>query len=80
MRNIFYITVALVFFSSCEKPNKIGFVDNGKIINDYQEKKDLEAKYQLKEEAYRKKFDSVDKAFELEVQQFQNNAQKNGSK
>ena len=76
MRNIFYITLTLVIFSSCEKPNKIGFVDNGTIINDYQEKKDLEAKFQLKEEAYRKKFDSVDKAFELEVQQFQADAQK----
>ncbi|MGC1204103.1 MAG: OmpH family outer membrane protein [Flavobacteriaceae bacterium] len=76
MKNIIYLVLAMLIFASCEKPNKIGFVDNGTIINDYQEKKDLEAEFQLKEEAYRKKFDSIDQAFQIEVQQFQAGAQK----
>jgi outer membrane protein len=76
MKKIIYVTLALLVFASCEKPKKIGFVDNGVLINDYQEKKDLEAAFQLKEEAFRKKFDSIDKDFQLEVQKFQAGAQK----
>ena len=40
MKNIIYVVLAMLIFSSCEKPNKIGFVDNGTVINDYQEKKE----------------------------------------
>lgn len=76
MKKIIYVALAMLIFASCEKPNKIGFVDNGTIINDYQEKKDLEAKFQTKQEAYTKKFDSIDQAFQLEVQKFQAGAQK----
>lgn len=76
MKKIIYVTLIMLVFASCEKPNKIGFVDNGTVINDYQEKKDLEAKFQVKQEVFTKKFDSIDKAFELEVQNFQANAQK----
>tara|TARA_R110002049_G_scaffold51245_5_gene145086 strand:- start:3576 stop:4097 length:522 start_codon:yes stop_codon:yes gene_type:complete len=76
MKKIIYVAVAMLIFASCEKSKKIGFVDNGTVINDYQEKKDVEAKYQKKEEAFRIKFDSIDKAFELEVQEFQSGAKK----
>ncbi|GAA4967708.1 hypothetical protein GCM10023315_16450 [Algibacter aquimarinus] len=76
MKKIIYAVFAMLIFASCEKPNKIGFVDNGTIINDYQEKKDLEAKFQIKEEAYRNKFDSIDQAFQMEVQKFQSEAQR----
>ena len=76
MKKIIYLALTLLVFMSCEKPNKIGFVDNGVIINDYQEKKDLEAEFQLKEQAYRKKFDSIDQSFQLEVQQFQTDAKR----
>ena len=58
-------------FTACQKEKKIGYVENGKVINDYQEKKDIEAKYQAKEEAFNKKADSIGKAFQLEVQQTQ---------
>lgn len=74
MRNIFYVFVALIVFTSCQNNQKIGFVDNGKLVNEYQSKKDLEAKFKLKEDAYRKKFDSIDSAFQLEVQKFQASA------
>ena len=52
MKNIIYVVLAMLIFASCEKPNKIGFVDNGTVINDYQEKKDVEAAFQLKEDAF----------------------------
>lgn len=76
MKNILYVLLVTLVFTSCQKEKKIAFIDNGIVINDYQEKKDLEAKYQIKEEAFRKKFDSIDKVFQLEVQQFQNGAKK----
>jgi len=76
MKKIIYVAVALLVFASCEKPNKIGFVDNEAVINDYKEKIDLETKFQSKQDAYRVKFDSIDKAFDAEVQAFQNGARK----
>lgn len=76
MKKIIYVVIALLVFASCEKPKKIGFVDNETIINDYKEKIDLEAKFQSKQDAYRIKFDSIDKAFDAEVLAFQNGARK----
>jgi outer membrane protein len=76
MKNIIYVALATLILTSCQQQAKIGFVDNGKIINDFKEKIDLEAKFKVKEEAFRKKFDSVDKAFQAEVQEFQASANK----
>ena len=76
MKNIFYVAVLMLALTACQKQAKIGFVDNGTVINDYQEKKDVEARYQAKDDAFRKKADSVGKAFQLEVQETQMNAQK----
>ena len=76
MKNILYALVVLTVFTSCQKQQKIGFVDNGKLINEYQSKKEIEAEFQLKEDAFRKKFDSIDNAFQLEVQKFQASASK----
>ena len=78
MKNIFYVAVVLMAFTACQKQAKIGFVDNGTVINDYQEKKDIETKFQAKDEAFRKKADSVGKAFQMEVQETQLTAQKAG--
>ena len=77
MKNIIYVVLAMLIFASCEKPNKIGFVDNGTVINDYQEKKDVEAAFQLKEDAFRKRADSISLAFQAEAQKL---AQRNNRK
>lgn len=61
----------LVVFMSCQNQQKIGFVDNGKLINQYQEKKDIEEKYTQKDLAFQKRTDSISKAFQLEAQEFQ---------
>ncbi|TNJ47062.1 OmpH family outer membrane protein [Tamlana fucoidanivorans] len=75
MKHIFYVVVVSLVFVSCQQ-NKIGFIDNGTVINGFQKKKDVEAKFQSKEEAFRKKADSISKAFELEVKETQTTARK----
>ncbi|WP_034042396.1 OmpH family outer membrane protein [Wocania ichthyoenteri] len=80
MKNIVYVVLAMIVLSSCEKQAKIGYVNNGTVINDFQEKKDLEAKFQLKEDAFKKRADSIGKAFQVEVQQTQAKAQKSSQK
>lgn len=80
MKNIIYVVLAAIVFTSCQQQAKIGFVNNGTVINDFQEKKDLEAKFELKKEAFTKRADSIGKAFQLEVQNTQARAQKSSQK
>ncbi len=65
----------LAVLASC-KQEKIGYVDNVKLMNDYQEKIDVEAKFKVKADALTKKRDSISQAFQLEAQAFQAKAQK----
>ena len=74
MKNIIYVVIVLFTMSSCQKEQKIGFIDNGKVINEYQQKKDLEAKYLAKDGAFQKRADSIGQAFQLEAQAFQSQA------
>ena len=76
MKNILAVLTVVLLFASCQEPKKIGFVDNGKVINAYQEKIDIEAKYKLKDEDFKKYADSIGKAFQLEAQDFQINGAK----
>jgi outer membrane protein len=76
MKSIFYLALVMVVFSSCQKEKKIAYIENGTVINDYQEKKDIEARFQLQDEAFRKRADSIGRAFQAEVQSTQATAQK----
>tara|TARA_R110002012_G_scaffold263456_2_gene446562 strand:- start:232505 stop:233011 length:507 start_codon:yes stop_codon:yes gene_type:complete len=71
------IIMAFVVFTalSCQE-SKIGFIDNQKIMADYQEKKDVEAKFQIKVDAFSKKRDSISQSFQMRGQAFQAQAQK----
>lgn len=80
MKNTIYVLLAMLVLASCQKPNKIGYVDNGTVINKYQAKKDIEAKYQVKEEKFRKRADSIGQAFQAEVQETQKTAQRSSAK
>ena len=71
---VLIITVALATIS-CQQ-DKIAFVDNTKLLNEYQEKIDIEAKYKTKFEAFGKKRDSITQTFQQEAQAFQQEAQK----
>ncbi|MGX1928051.1 OmpH family outer membrane protein [Flagellimonas sp. 2504JD4-2] len=64
---------------ACQQ-NKIGYVDNLKLMDGYQEKIDVEAKFKTKVEALNKKRDSISQAFQLELQEFQTKAQKMSQK
>ncbi len=67
MKNIIYVALALIMLASCQQSQKIGYVDNSKLINDYQEKKDIESRLNIKIEAFQKRTDSLRKVFQLDV-------------
>jgi len=75
MKNLIYALFTIFMFTSCQQ-QKIGFIDNGKVINDYQEKLDLEGKFKTKDEAFKKRTDSIGQLFQIEAQAFQLAAQK----
>ncbi len=68
------VAFAVLAFISC-KQEKIGYVDNVKLMDDYQEKIDVEAKFKAKAEAMGKKKDSISQAFQIEAQAFQAKAE-----
>ncbi|WP_299159571.1 OmpH family outer membrane protein [uncultured Eudoraea sp.] len=68
------LAILLITAVACEQ-NKIGFVDNVTLMDGYQEKIDMEARYKIKAEALNKKRDSISQVFQLEAQAFQTKAQ-----
>ena len=69
------LAFVVMLVASCQQ-EKIGYVDNVKLMEDYQERTDVEAKYTAKLEAFGKKKDSISQAFQIEAQSFQVKAQK----
>jgi len=78
MRRLVFALVVLMMVS-CQQ-EKIGYVDNVKLMEDYQEKIDVEAKYKTRLDAFGKKKDSISQAFQIEAQAFQLKAQKMSQK
>jgi len=74
MKKIVGLLSILLILASCQEQQKIAFVDNGEVINAYQEKIDIEEKYKLKDETFKKRTDSIGQAFQIEAQGFQANA------
>ncbi|MBT8206540.1 MAG: OmpH family outer membrane protein [Eudoraea sp.] len=68
------VFLSILFLASCQQ-EKIGFVDNNVLLENYQERKDIEARYQIKSESYAKKRDSITQAFQLEAQTLQTKTQ-----
>ncbi|WP_024482328.1 OmpH family outer membrane protein [Cellulophaga baltica] len=71
------IVMALALFSvfACQE-SKIGFVDNQKLMEEYQEKIDVEAKFKVKIDALTQQRDSISQMFQMKLQAFQAKAQK----
>tara|TARA_R110002073_G_scaffold56835_16_gene144567 strand:- start:15310 stop:15828 length:519 start_codon:yes stop_codon:yes gene_type:complete len=67
MKKLILIVIVVLSVGSCQQSQKIGFVDNSVLINDYQEKKEIEAKLKSKIQAYEKRRDSLGQAFQLDV-------------
>lgn len=70
MKNLILALVVLLTLASCQE-QKVGFVDNGKVINDIQEKKDIESKYEALNESFKLRADSVGKTYQSEYQMLQ---------
>jgi outer membrane protein len=66
MKKLSLILFVVLVASSCQN-QKFGFIDNTKVINDVQIKKDLEKKFEAKEALLNKKADSLGRAFQEEV-------------
>ncbi|MEO1030795.1 MAG: OmpH family outer membrane protein [Bacteroidota bacterium] len=75
MKKLIIVLIILVGYTSCEQQQKIAFIDNGKVINDYQMKIDIEEQFKIKDEDFKKRMDSIGKAFQIEAQAFQMAAQ-----
>jgi len=68
--------MVLFALASCQDQQKIAFVDNSKVVNEFNKKVEFEAKFKTKIEAYNKKADSLNQAIQMEAQLFQTRAQK----
>lgn len=63
MKKIILAVASVLVLTSCQQ-QKIGYVDNVKIISDYKEKLDIEEKFKKKDETFKKKVDSLGKSFQ----------------
>jgi outer membrane protein len=73
MKKLVVLAIAVTAMA-CQQ-NKIGYVDSVKIMDDYQEKIDVEARFKTKADAMGRRRDSISQAFQMELQQFQSKAQ-----
>ena len=69
MKRVLVVGILMLAVASCQNNQKIGYVDNSILINDYQEKKDIEANLQTKIVAYEQRRDSLSQAFQLEIKE-----------
>lgn len=66
----------LILITASCKEEKIAFVNNIKLMNEYQEKIDIETKFKEKADVLGKKRDSISQIFQAEATEFQTRAQK----
>ena len=71
MKKVIAALIILVSFSACQEQQKIAFIDNGDVINDYQMKIDIEKKYEDQNTAFSKRRDSIGRLYQMEVQSIQ---------
>ena len=71
MKKGFIALLTLVMLSSCQEQTKIGFVDNSKLINEYQNKKDIESQFEVEIAAFNKRIDSIGQSFQTRAAQLQ---------
>ena len=75
MKKIAIVFLTIISLTACQQ-QKIGFVDNSVLINEYQERKDVEASLNTKIEAFKIRTDSLRSAFELEIKEAELKARK----
>ncbi|MGN7513448.1 MAG: OmpH family outer membrane protein [Allomuricauda sp.] len=78
MKKVVVLAIAVTAMA-CQQ-NKIGYVDSVKVMEEYLEKIDVDARFKTKADAMTKKRDSISQAFQMELQEFQTKAQKMSQK
>lgn len=73
MKKILAIGVLALCLTSCDQ-QKTAYVDTTKLIQEYKEMKDVEAKFNTKSDSVRQELDSVARAFQKEVQEYQSSS------
>ncbi|MHA7844389.1 MAG: OmpH/Skp family outer membrane protein [Winogradskyella sp.] len=71
MKNLLVAVLVLASLSSCQEQEKVAFVDNSKVIDDYQMKIDIEKKYEDQNDAFNKQRDSIGRVYQAEIQTIQ---------
>ena len=67
MNKLIALIAYLLVVTSCQETQKIAFVDNVKVYEEYQEKIDLEARITKRQEDFKKKTDSIGMAYQIEA-------------
>jgi len=87
MKKIILALAVLAFLTSCNKAeqtsnstngNNIVYIDSSKLLNEYQEAKDVESKFKAKSEQMGKELDTELTKFRADVAYFEKNAQSKG--
>ena len=65
MKKLILLLFITLTTMACQEEQKIAFVDNAKVVNEYQKKKDFEEKFKAKIETFNKKADSMQQAIKL---------------
>lgn len=71
MKKIILGLAVLISGASCQEQQKIAFIDNGDVINDYQMKIDIEAKFENQNVDFTKQRDSIAQMYQTEMQSIQ---------
>jgi len=71
MKKVFQLLAIAVLVSACQEQQKVGFVNNGDVLDKYQMKIDIEDTYKERNEIFTKRMDSIENAFQVEVKAFQ---------
>ncbi len=67
MKKVIGLVFFMVFFASCQKEMKTGFINNTELMKEYQKRKDIEATFKIKVEKFDKTLDSIGKSFQAQA-------------
>lgn len=71
MRKIILGLSVLLGLASCQEQQKIAFIDNSDVIDEYQMKIDIEKKYEKKNKTFTQRRDSIGRVYQGEIQSVQ---------
>ena len=80
MKKILGALSIVLVLASCQEQKKMAFVNRTEVINEYQEKIDIENKFKIQDEKFQKRSDSIGKDFQMAYQKFQMEASKMSEK